>query len=128
MGTPHQGPLACVCPSVFVCVIDIFVRKNQGIPADDLRKGKDQQWVGENTNWHHVLLPIFDYNDFFYYMLNQEKQDKLQTMQNRILRIVYRNKEMSTNDMYDRIGTGKLQDRKWLHLCGLMYKRSGIYS
>ena len=38
-----------------------------------------------------TIQPIFDYNYFFYKMLNQDNQDKLQTMQNRFLRMVYRN-------------------------------------
>ena len=71
-----------------------------------------------------TIQPIFDYNDFFYNMLNREKQDKLQSVQNRFLRIVYRNEEMSTEDMHTRMGIGKLHSRREMHLCGLMYKRA----
>ena len=76
------------------------------------------------TLYKTTIQPIFYYNDFFYYMLNREKQDKLQTMQNKILRLVYKNDNLSTEDMYERICIGKLQERRDLHLCGLMYKRS----
>ena len=31
---------------------------------------------------------------------------------------------MSVDEMHDNIGVGKLSDRRDLHLCGLMYKRS----
>ena len=47
---------------------------------------------------------------------------RLQSMQNCFLRIVYRNADLSTDDMYELIGTGKLRFRRDLHLCGLMYK------
>ena len=57
-------------------------------------------------------------------MLNQDKQGKLQAMQNRFLRIVYNNENMSTADMHIRMGIGKLKERRELHLCGLMYRRS----
>ena len=57
-------------------------------------------------------------------MLNQEKQDKLQSMQNRFLRIVYNQVNMSTEDMHANICVGKLREQRELHLCGLMYKRS----
>ena len=71
-----------------------------------------------------TVQPIFDYNDFFYNMLTLEKQDKLQSMQNRFLRIVYRNMQIPTRDMYVRMGIGKLRYRRDLHLCGQMYRRS----
>ena len=74
-----------------------------------------------------TIQPIFDYNDFFYNMLNNEKQEKLQTMQNRFLRLVYNNVNMSTNDMHVAMGTGKLANRRELHLCGLMYRRSNDF-
>ena len=71
-----------------------------------------------------TIQPIFDYNDFFYNLLNQDKQDKLQVMQNRFLRIVYRNVNLATRDMYLRLGVEKLQSQRDLHLCGQMYRRS----
>ena len=71
-----------------------------------------------------TIQPIFDYNDFFYNILTQEKQDKLQTVQNRFLRIVFNQGNMSTDEMHTVMGTGKLKTRRDLHLCGLMYKRS----
>ena len=38
-----------------------------------------------------TVQPIFDYNHFIYDMLNFDKRQKLQSMQNRFLRIVFRN-------------------------------------
>ena len=71
-----------------------------------------------------TIQPIFDYNDFFYNLLNQEKQDKLQSLQNRFLRIVFNQGNLSTEEMHASIGTGKLKYRRDLHLCGIMYKLS----
>ena len=71
-----------------------------------------------------TIQPIFDYNDFFYNMLSQEKRDKLQTLQNRFLRIVYYGMDMTTDEMFQNMCMGKLNERRNLHLCGLMYKRS----
>ena len=45
-------------------------------------------------------------------------------MQNRFLRIVFRNVNINTQEMHNRIGVGKFQFRRKLHLCGLMYRRS----
>ena len=74
------------------------------------------------TLYKSTIQPIFDNNDFFYNMLNQDKQGKLQAMQNRFLRIVYNNENMSMADMHIRMGIGKLKERRELHLCGLMYR------
>ena len=71
-----------------------------------------------------TIQPIFDYNDFYYNMLNQNKLNKIQSMQNRFLRIVFRNENIDTDEMYNRSGVGKLQFRRSLHLCGQMYRRS----
>ena len=73
-----------------------------------------------------TIQPIFDYNDFYYYMLNQNNLQKLQSMQNRFLRIVYRNDNICTEEMQARIGTGKLEYTRDLHLCGQMYRCSRV--
>ena len=73
-----------------------------------------------------TIQPIFDYNDFFYDMLNFEKRQKLQSMQNRFLRIIFRNENLHTEEMHARVNVGKLYSRRELHLCGQMYKRSRI--
>ena len=57
---------------------------------------------------------------------NSERQDKLQSVQNRFLRIVYNNADTSTNDRHLRMGIGKLNERRDLHLCGMIYKRSRV--
>ena len=68
-----------------------------------------------------TVQPIFDYNDFYYtLLLNQEKQDKLESMQNRFLRIVFNQENLSTDEMHQNIGIGTLRKRKELHVCGLM--------
>ena len=71
-----------------------------------------------------TIQPLFDYNDFFYNMLDQGKQNKLQSIQNRFLRIVYRNMNMTTEEMFVHMDIGKLRVRQRLHLCGQMYKRA----
>ena len=63
---------------------------------------------------------------FFYNMLNFEKRQKLQSMQNRFLRIVFRNENLTTAEMHVRMGVGKLDNRRNLHLGGQMYRRSRI--
>ena len=63
---------------------------------------------------------------FFYNLLNQAERQKLQSMQNRFLRIVFRNENICTEEMHERIGTGKLDYRRDLHLCGQMYRRSRV--
>ena len=74
-----------------------------------------------------TIQPLFDYNDFFYNMLNQGKCQKLQSMQNRFLRIVFRiNENMHIADLHNIIGVGKLEFRRKLHLAGQMYRRSRI--
>ena len=70
------------------------------------------------------IQPIFDYKDFLYIMLNQEKLDKLQTLQNRFLRIVYYGMDMTSDEMCQNMGKGKLKERRDLHLCVFMYRRS----
>ena len=57
-------------------------------------------------------------------MLNVEKQGKLQSMQNRFLRLVYRNVELPTRELYLQMGIEKLSPRRDLHLCGQIYRRS----
>ena len=64
-----------------------------------------------------TIQPFFDYNDFFYNLLNQEKEGKLQSIQNRFLRIVFNQGNLSTEEMHISIGTGKLRFRRDLHLC-----------
>ena len=76
------------------------------------------------TLFKSTIQPIFDYNDFYYNMLNQNKQQKIQSMQKRFLRIVFRNDNINTEEMHARVGVGKLQFRRNLHLCGQMYRRS----
>ena len=61
---------------------------------------------------------------FFYNTLNKKKQDKLQSMLIRFLRIVYNDENMGTDDMHMRLGIGKLRPRRDMHLCGLTYRRS----
>ena len=73
-----------------------------------------------------TIQPIFYYNDFFYNLLRQDKCQKLQSMQNRFLRIVVRNENICTEEMHTRIGIGKLGYRSDLHLCSQMYRHSRV--
>ena len=71
-----------------------------------------------------TMQPIFNYNYFYYNMLNQNNLQKIQSMQNRFLRIVFRNENINTEEKNNRIGVGKLQFKRKLHSCGLMYRHS----
>ena len=81
---------------------------------------KEQPFHYLRLIFNHYLIIII----FLYIMLNQEKVDKLQILQNRFLRIVYYGMDMTSDEMCQNMGKGKLEERRDLHLCGFMYKRS----
>ena len=49
---------------------------------------------------------------------------KLQSMQNRLLKIVFRGSDYSTDIMREKTGIEKLEIRRQIHMAGLMYKRA----
>ena len=88
---------------------------------------KIRNYMSENTAimiYKAMILPIFDYNDIIYNLLTQQQQTKLQRVQNRALRIVFRGKILSVNDMHERANVDKLETRRDNHLLALMYNRS----
>ena len=71
-----------------------------------------------------TILPILDYNDVYYFLLNEDKQRKLQAMQNRALRIIFKDRHYHVNEMHELANLSTLMVRRKVHMAGLMYKRS----
>ena len=71
-----------------------------------------------------TILPIFDYNDIFYNMLNKQQLTKIQRLQNRALRLVFKGKIMSVAEMHERANVEYLEERRENHLLSLMYNRA----
>ena len=71
-----------------------------------------------------TILPIFDYNDVIYHLLNSQQETKLQRIQNRALRIVFMGKTLSVAEMHSQAGVDFLEKRRNLHLLALMHNRS----
>ena len=84
--------------------------------------------MSENTAiiiYKATILPLFDYNDIIYGLLNaQQQQLKLQRIQNRALRVVFRGKVLSVREMHDRANVETLDLRRKGHLMALMYERT----
>ncbi len=80
------------------------------------------------TLYKATILPILDYNDSIYYLLTKQNQNKLQTLQNRALRIVFRHEILSTNDMHTRAQIDGLELRREQHMLREMLNRSKIYA
>ena len=59
-----------------------------------------------------------------YYLLPDSKIRKIETLQNRALRCVYKYLPLHTQEMRTMSNLPSLEDRRKLHLLGLMYKRS----
>ena len=70
------------------------------------------------------IQPLFDYNDFYYMLLSQKLRGKLQSMQHRLLRIVFKGSDYDSKCMLDKVGVEKLELRRQIHMAGLMYKRA----
>ena len=88
---------------------------------------KIRRSMSENTAiiiFNATIVPIFDYNDVFYYQLTKQQLIKLQRLQNRALRLVFSGRVLSVQEMHERAGIGMLNDRRELHLLALMYDRA----
>lgn len=46
-----------------------------------------------------IILPTFDYNDILYELMIEKLKCKLQTLQNRALRIVFNDTILTTHEM-----------------------------
>lgn len=71
-----------------------------------------------------TILPIFDYNDIIYKLLTKQQQTKIQRIQNRALRIVYKGKNLPVKEMHRRSELDYLECRRYHHLMALMYNRT----
>ena len=76
------------------------------------------------TIYKATILPVFDYNDIIYYLLNKQQLAKLQRMQNRALRLVFSGRILSVADMHEVAGVNYLEQRRDAHMLGLMYNRT----
>ena len=88
---------------------------------------KMRYYISEATAiviYKSTILPILDYNDIIYNLGTELQKDKIQKIQNRALRTVFRNKTMSTFDMHDQAKVKYLAERREAHTLALMYKRS----
>lgn len=71
-----------------------------------------------------TILPILDYNDVVYSLITGQQENKLQRIQNNALRIVFKGKILSVQDMHERAGIEFLKIRRETHLMALMYGRA----
>ena len=88
---------------------------------------KIRAYISESTAvmlYKATILPVLDYNDIVYYLLNKQQLAKLQKLQNRALRLVYNGRVMSVADMHAEAKVDYLEDRRDLHLLTLMYSRA----
>ena len=88
---------------------------------------KVRNYMSENTAimlFKTTLLPIFDYNDIYYELLTQQQQTKLQRIQNRALRTVFKGKTLTVGQMHRLAKVEYLADRQARHLLSLMYGRA----
>ena len=102
-------------------------RLNQQLALKLTTFRKIRGYMSENTAimiYKATILPIFDYNDIIYGLLTQQQQTKLQRIQNKALRMVFRGKTLSVHDMHDRAGLDLLETRRENHLLALMYSRT----
>ena len=74
-----------------------------------------------------MVLPYIDYGDTFYFSCTKDLLNKLQRMQNRALKIIFRlNRRFPTKELHQTAGVLMLDKRREMHLLNLMYKRSKI--
>ena len=88
---------------------------------------KIRKCMSENTAikiYKATILPIFDYNDIIYELLNGQQLAKIQRIQNKALRTVFLNKNMTVLEMHDRAKVEPLEDRRRDHMLALMLTRS----
>ena len=74
-----------------------------------------------------MVLPYIDYGDTFYFSCTKDLLNKLQRMQNRALKIIFRlNRRFPTKELHQTAGVLMLDKRREMHLLNLMYNRSKI--
>ena len=78
------------------------------------------------TLYKSMILPIMEYGDVIYCGAKGKLLSKLQSAQNRILRLcIYSNVYMETERLYSACKTSKLELRRDIHLNLFMYKQKG---
>ena len=71
-----------------------------------------------------MLLPYFDYADIIFCKANQKDLGKLQTLQNKCLRICMgKERRFNTDRAHKLSNVPFLKDRRDAHVCNFMYKR-----
>ena len=74
-----------------------------------------------------MVLPYIDNGDTGYFSCTEHLLNKLQRMQNRALKIIFRlNRRFPTKELHQTAGVLMLDQRREMHLLSLMYKRSKI--
>ena len=104
-----------------------LLKLNQTIAMKIKTFRRMRDFISENTEiqlYKALILPIIDYNDIIYDLLNKEQEIKLQRIQNRALRTVFKGKHLSTQEMHDKAQVETLAIRRKIHMLGLMYKRA----
>jgi len=71
-----------------------------------------------------TILPILDYNDIIYSLITSQLETKLQRLQNRALRTVFRGRALSVAEMHGTAKVEYLADRRDKHLLALMFTRA----
>ena len=73
-----------------------------------------------------MILSYMDYGDIFFMNSNSTQVNKLQTLQNRALRICYNSRpKMPTDILHQSAQVPKLKARRVTHLLNFMYKNKG---
>ena len=101
-------------------------RLNQQIAQKLISFRKIRKSISELTAiilYKATILPIFDYNDFYYNLLTVQQLTKMQRLQNRALRIVFCSKKLSVEEMHTAARVDYLEIRRENHLIALMFNR-----
>ena len=102
-------------------------RLNQTLALKLKTLRKMRNFISENTAlllYKTTILPIIDYNDIIYSLLTQQQALKLQRIQNRALRTIYRDRQLNTQELHDKAKIDQLATRRNIHLLALMYRRT----
>ena len=86
---------------------------------------KIKYYITENAAikiYKSMIIPYIDYGDIFYLKSNAIQVKKLQTLQNRALRICYDRPNVPTNMLHQSAQIPKLIPRREAHLLNFMFK------
>ena len=98
-------------------------RLNQLMAQKLISFRKIRKSISEHTAillYKATILPTFDYNDFYYNLLTTQQLNNMQRIQNRALRIVFRARKLSVEDMHTAARVDNLEIRRENHLLALM--------